>query len=218
MSKVGCVHLGVHCILVCDYANIRILVSFDTRLEYQHIILNSMNLYEVTVPGFIRELNALQALLHKAEEYVKSRTEAFHPAGMLESSLLQDKLIFDQFSLTRQIQIACDNAKLGVARIAEVEAPKYDDTESTFAELSARISNTIAFLETITPEQMVEKEGIAIGNPYWGGKEMYAKDYVVHHLIPNFYFHVTTAFSILRRNGLLIGKGDFFGIRHFVGE
>lgn len=177
-----------------------------------------MNLYEITIPGLVRELRAVQALLQKADEYVKSRTEAFHPAGMLESSLLNDKLIFDQFSLARQIQIACDNAKLGVARIAEVEAPKYEDTESTFAELVTRIDNTIAFLEGITPEQMVGKEELPIGNPYWGGKEMYAKDYVVHHLIPNFYFHVTTAFSILRRNGVLIGKGDFFGVRQFIGE
>lgn len=177
-----------------------------------------MNLYEITVPGLVRELRALQGLLRKAEEYVKTRTEAFHPAGMLESSLLNDKLIFDQFSLTRQIQIACDNAKLGVARIAGMEAPKHDDTESTFAELSVRIDATVAFLESITPEQMVNKEDLPIGNPYWGGKEMYAKDYVVHHLIPNFYFHVTTAFSIMRRNGVMIGKGDFFGERRFIGE
>ena len=160
----------------------------------------------------------MRAVLKKAEDYVKSRTEAFHPAGMLESSLLSDKLIFDQFSFVRQIQIACDNAKIGVARIAEIEAPKHDDTESTFAELVMRIDATIAFLETITPEQMMEKEHVAVGNPYWGGKEMYAKDYVVHHLIPNFYFHVTTAFAILRRNGVMIGKGDFFGDRKFIGE
>src|SRR3990167_7296073 len=176
----------------------------------------TFNLYEATVPGFIRALAALKENLKKGEAYAVSRKAFFHQEGQLEGDLLKQQLMFDQFNLLKQVQIACDNAKLGAARIADVEAPVHADNETTFAELYARIDSVIAFLQTLESSTFIGKEEVAIGNPYWEGKTMLATDYVVHHLVPNFYFHVTTAYAIMRASGVLIGKSDFFGERRFL--
>jgi len=124
-----------------------------------------------------------------------------------EPALLADRIIFDQFPLVKQIQTACDNAKGGAARLAEIEIPKFEDTEATFEELKARIDKTIAFIKTIKPETIIGKEGVKISLPYWEDKHMTGFDYVTQYLMPNFYFHVTTAYAILRKNGVDIGKG-----------
>ncbi|OGG60266.1 hypothetical protein A3C89_00690 [Candidatus Kaiserbacteria bacterium RIFCSPHIGHO2_02_FULL_50_50] len=176
----------------------------------------TFNLYEATVPGFIRALAALKENLKKGEAYAVSRKAFFHQEGQLEGDLLKQQLMFDQFNLLKQVQIACDNAKLGAARIAGVEAPVHADNETTFAELYARIDSVIAFLQTLEPSAFTGKEETAIGNPYWEGKTMPARGYVVHHLVPNFYFHVTTAYAIMRASGVLLGKSDFFGERRFL--
>ncbi|OGG61080.1 hypothetical protein A3C87_02930 [Candidatus Kaiserbacteria bacterium RIFCSPHIGHO2_02_FULL_49_34] len=176
----------------------------------------TFNLYDATVPSFIRALTALKANLKKGEEYAFSRKAFFHTEGSLEGQLLQQQLTFDQFNLIKQVQIACDNAKLGSARIAGALAPMHQDTETSFAELYTRIDSTIDFLKTLDAAAFVGREDARIGNPYWDGKEMYARDYVLQHLLPNFYFHVTTAYAILRANGVPLGKADFFGERTFL--
>jgi hypothetical protein len=173
--------------------------------------MHETNLYTVTVIPFTKTLTALSKLLDKVDTHAKSKQLEWHPAGMQEDALLQSRLISDQFPFVRQVQVACDNAKNGVARIAEVEAPKMEDTEKTIAELKARIDATVKFLKSIKPEQIIGKEDVKIALPYWGGKHMPAFDYVTQYLLANFYFHVTTAYSIMRKNGVQIGKGDFTG-------
>ena len=169
------------------------------------------NLYTVTVPPFMKTLEAFKGLLGKLSAHADSKQLEWHPAGMQEEALLQSRLISDQFPFVRQIQVACDNAKNGVARLAEIEAPKMEDNEKTVAELIARIDKTLAFLKTVQPEQVIGKEDIKITLSYWGSKSMTGGDYVNYYLIPNFYFHVATAYSIMRKNGVSIGKSDYMG-------
>lgn len=169
------------------------------------------NLYTVTVPSFIKTLTALSGVLDKAGAHAGEKQLEWNPKGMQEEALLNSRLISDQFPFVRQIQVACDNAKGGVARIAGIEPPKFEDDEKTIAELKARIDKTIAFLKTIKPGQIIGQEAREITMPFWKGKKMNAFGYVTGYLIPNFYFHVTTAYSILRSNGVQIGKGDYIG-------
>src|ERR1700757_1015142 len=120
--------------------------------------MQETNLYTVTVPLFIKTLSALSGVLDKASTHAGSKQLEWHPAGMQEEALLQSRLISDQFPFVRQVQVACDNAKNGLARVAGIEAPKFEDNEKTVAELKARIDKTVAFLKTIKPEQLVGKE------------------------------------------------------------
>ena len=169
------------------------------------------NLYTVTVPPMTKALQALHTFLDKVDTHAKSKQLEWHPKGLQEDALLQSRLISDQFPFVRQVQVACDNAKMGAAHLAEIEAPKFEDTEKTVAELKTRIEKTLAFLKTIKPAQVIGKEAVKITLPYWGGKSLTGFDYVNNYLIPNFYFHVTTAYSIMRKNGVEIGKADYMG-------
>lgn len=173
--------------------------------------MNEINLYSATVVPFTRTLNALHAMLDKIDTHAKSRQLEWHPKGMQEDALLQSRLISDQFPFVRQVQVACDNAKNGVARLAEKDAPKMEDSEKTIAELKKRIEATLAFLKTITPADLKGKESVKISLVYWGGKHLTGFEYVTQYLIPNFYFHVATAYSIMRKNGVQIGKDDYIG-------
>lgn len=173
--------------------------------------MQETNLYTVTVPPMMKALKALDGILSKVEHHAKSKQLEWHPAGLQESALLDSRLISDQFPFVRQVQVACDNAKNGVARLAEVEAPKCEDNEKTVHELKARVEKTLAFLKSIKPEQVIGKEGVKVVLPYWGGKHMTGIDYTNNYLIPNFYFHMATAYSILRKNGVDVGKNDFMG-------
>jgi hypothetical protein len=116
------------------------------------------------------------------------------------------------FALTRQVQIACDNAKGPVARLAGVDVPKHEDTETTFAELQARIAKTIAFIQSVKPEQIDGSDDkdilLKLGTEEMPFKGM---QYLLGFALPNFYFHVVTAYGILRHNGVDIGKRDYIG-------
>ena len=158
-----------------------------------------------------KALIALSGILDKLTSHAEKKQLEWHPNGMQEDALLQSRLISDQFPFVRQVQIACDNAKGVAARLAEIEAPKFEDTEKTVAELKERIDKTIAFLDSIKPEQIIGKEEVKIVLPYWGGKSLTGFEYVTEYLIPNFYFHMATAYSILRKNGVSIGKADYLG-------
>ena len=171
--------------------------------------MQETNLYTVTIPPMVKSLGALSKILDKLVSHADSKQLDWHPQGMQEEALLQSRLISDQFPLIRQVQVACDNAKGAAARLAEIEIPKHEDTEKTVAELKARIDKTIAFMKTIAPEQIIGKEGVKIMLPYWKGKHMTGFEYVTEYLMPNFYFHVTTAYSILRKNGVELGKNDY---------
>lgn len=173
--------------------------------------MQETNLYTVTIPPMIKSLHALSGVLGKLENHAKSKQLEWHPAGIQEQALLQSRLISDQFPFVQQVQIACDNAKGAAARLAEIEMPKFEDTEQSVAELKGLIKKTIGFMETIKPEQIIGKESIKIVLPYWHGKHMTGFEYATEYLLPNFYFHVTTAYAILRKNGVDLGKGDYIG-------
>ncbi|WII70818.1 DUF1993 domain-containing protein [Bdellovibrio sp. 22V] len=161
-------------------------------------------LYEMTVPSFIKSLHNLSAILDKGAEYAQMKK---FDADVLVNS----RLAPDQFPLARQIQIACDTAKLCAARLTAKEAPSHADTEKTLPELKARIASTISYLETVAAKDFAEATSRHITQPRWEGQWMTGEEYVLHHAVPNFYFHVTTAYSILRHNGVDIGKKDYLG-------
>ena len=161
--------------------------------------------YQASVPAFVQMLSSLAAILDKAEAYAAQRK--IDPAV-----LLGWRLAPDMFALARQVQIATDHAKGCCARLAGVEVPKYADEETTFADLRARVARTIDFVRSFEPSDIdgSEDRGITITA---GGRELRFKgrQYLVNFVLPNFYFHVTTAYNILRHCGLPIGKRDFMG-------
>lgn len=169
------------------------------------------NLYTITVPPMMKSLKALSTILDKAEKHAKGKQLGWHPKGMQESALLNSRLIADQFHFIRQVQVACDNAKGGAARIAGIEPPKFPDEEKTFKELKTRVNKTLAFLKTIKPQQLAGQEGRTVSLAFEPKKKMTAFGYTTGYLIPNFYFHVSTAYNILRANGVQIGKSDYIG-------
>ena len=171
--------------------------------------MQQANLYTITVPPMMKALDALSKLMDKASAHAETKATERHPASEHLSSLLNDRLVFDQFNFTRQVQVACDNAKGGAARLAEIEIPKYEDDEKTIPELKARIEKTIAFLKSIAPEKITGKEGIKVSLPYFPIKYITGFEYATEYLLPNFYFHIVTAYSILRKNGVDIGKKDY---------
>lgn len=170
--------------------------------------MQETNLYTVTVPALVKALTALKTILEKAKAHTDTKKLSWID---FEHALLSDKLVFNQFDFTKQVQVACDNAKGAAARLAEVEVPKHEDTEKTFAELVARIDKTLTFILSIKPEQIIGKEAIRVTLPYWSGKYMTGFEYVTEYVLPNFYFHITTAYSILRKNGVDVGKEDYMG-------
>jgi hypothetical protein len=178
--------------------------------------MEQTNLYTVTVPPMMKALQNLSGILDKLSTHAAGKQLEWHPAGMQESNLLESRLISDQFPFVRQIQVACDNAKGGAARLAGIEAPKHEDTEKTVAELKARIDKTLEFVQSIKPEQIIGQEERKITLPFWPDKSMTGFGYATEYLMPNFYFHVATAYSILRKNGVDLGKSDFLGALPFV--
>jgi hypothetical protein len=160
--------------------------------------------YELTVPQYSKTLKNLSAILTKGAQFADAKKFEV-------SVLLNSRLAPDQFDLTKQVQIACDTAKFSVARLTGKEAPAHADTEKTLAELKTRIDSVVSWLATIKKTDFQGAEERKVTNKWWDGKWMPGSDYVVQHAIPNFYFHVTTAYSILRNNGVDIGKGDYLG-------
>jgi len=162
-------------------------------------------MYQASAPRFVNILKNLSAILDKAQAHLEAKK--IDPAALTQSRLFPDML-----PMKRQVTIACDTAKGAVARLAGVEVPKHEDTEESFAELKARIAKTIAFIETIKPEQVDGSEGknihLKLGQREvdWRGMQ-----YLLGFALPNFYFHVTTAYGILRHNGVELGKRDYIG-------
>jgi uncharacterized protein len=165
----------------------------------------SFGMYQASVPAFLTMLKNLTAILDKAEAYVADRE-------IDPQVLLSWRLAPDMFPLTRQVQIAADFAKGTTARLAGKEVPKYADDETSFAELKARIAKTVKFVESIAAKDFDGSENRDITLTV-GGQELRFKGepYLVHFALPNFYFHATTAYDILRRCGVDIGKRDFIG-------
>jgi hypothetical protein len=162
-------------------------------------------MHQASVPVFAQYLNALSALLDKAEAHCASRK--IDPLV-----LTGDRLAPDMFPLTRQVQIACDFAKGATARLAGAEVPTWEDNEKTFAELKARIRKTLEFIQTFKAGQIDGSEGRDIKLKIRGNDvTMKGQPYLTNFAMGHFFFHCTTAYAILRHNGVDVGKGDFIG-------
>ena len=165
----------------------------------------SLSMHQASIPAFVQMLNSLSAILDKAEAHAENRK--IDPEVLLNYWLAPDMLPF-----VRQIQIAADLAKGAAARLAGVEVPKHDDTEKTFADLKARLAKTVAFVQSFKPSEIDGSEDrditLTLGEHTMSFK---GQPYLVHFVLPNFYFHCTTAYDILRHGGVELGKRDFIG-------
>jgi hypothetical protein len=165
----------------------------------------SLSMYQASIPVFTRMLGNLSAILDKA--VVFAEVKKIEPEVLLNARLAPD-----MFPLVRQVQIATDSVKGCAARLAGVDIPSFPDTESSFAQLQERLQKTQAFLNGCSAAQIdgSETKQIVLNFP---GQELKfsGQDYLVNFVLPNFYFHLTTAYAILRHNGLEVGKMDFLG-------
>jgi uncharacterized protein len=167
----------------------------------------SLTMFQASVPVFARMLKNLSAILTKAEAYAEARK--IDPAALLGTRLFPD-----MFPLTRQVQLSADFAKNTAARLAGVEIPKFPDEEKSFAELQQRLARTRDFVKSLTAAQIDGSEQREINLTIAGEPITFTgQDYLLHFALPNFYFHLTAAYAILRHCGLEIGKRDFIGPR-----
>ena len=165
----------------------------------------TISMYQASVPVLIRTLNNLVGILEKGAKYAE--TKKIDP-----SVLINSRLFPDMFPLSRQVQIASDIAKRGVAQLAGIEAPKFEDTETTFPELIDRIQKTISYLNTFKPEQIDGSEEKTITLQMRDNTLSFqGMPFLLYFVLPNVYFHVTTAYDILRHCGVEVGKQDFLG-------
>jgi hypothetical protein len=165
----------------------------------------TFSMYSASVPVFKQILNSLSAIIDKAEAHAAEKK--IEPAA-----LLQARLFPDMFPFTRQVQVAADFAKGAAARLGGVDVPKFEDNEQTFAELKERIAKTLAFLDSV-PQDGIEasaQRDITTGSGE-KAKQWKGQVYLMHYALPHFFFHASTAYDILRHNGVEIGKKDFIG-------
>lgn len=165
----------------------------------------TLTMYDASVPAFVRTLGQLKLILQKAAAHAQERK-------IEEAVFLTARLYPDMLPFTRQIQIATDFARGTCARLAGREPPSAEDKEQTFAELVARVDATIDYLRTFAPADIAGSEAREIIRPIRGEpKKFNGRDYLTLYALPNFYFHATTAYAILRHNGLVVGKSDYIG-------
>ena len=165
----------------------------------------TISMYQASVPRFVNILKNLTGILDKAQAHVDAKK--------IDVLILTNYRWFpDMLPMTTQVLIACDAAKGVVARLAGIEIPVYEDNEKTLSDLKARIAKTISFIESVTPAQIDGTEDKDIVTKR-GDKETHYKgmQFLLGHALPNFYFHITTTYNILRHNGIEIGKRDFLG-------
>ena len=162
-------------------------------------------MYDASVPVFKQILTSLAAILDKAEAHATEKK-------IEPNALLQARLYPDMFPLARQVQVACDFAKGASARLAGVDVPRYDDTEQSFADLKERIATVIGFIDGL-PQDGIEASAQRDISTSSGAnaKQFKGQVYLMHYALPHFYFHATTAYAILRHNGVEVGKKDFIG-------
>lgn len=165
----------------------------------------AFTIYDATIPVFRQTLNSLLGILDKAEAHAAEK-------GIDVSDLLNATLAPDMFNCIRQVQIATDHAKGCAARLAGIDIPRFDDTEKTIGELRDRIRKTLDFIASVTPEQCAGAESREIKLVFpWATYEFTGQRYVTYWALPNYFFHVTTAYDILRHKGVPVGKSDFLG-------
>ncbi|PYE90431.1 DUF1993 domain-containing protein [Phyllobacterium leguminum] len=165
----------------------------------------SLSLYDITVPVFLRAFANLSEILEKGRAFAEEK-------GIPHADLLEARLFPDMAPLTAQIQRASDTAKFAAVRVAQVETVSMEDSEVSFDDLQARIAKTVAFLKAVPAHAMDGREEAEVElRTSQGSKTFTARDYVLGFAIPNFYFHVTTAYDILRHKGVPLGKLDYLG-------
>jgi hypothetical protein len=165
----------------------------------------TMTMYQASVPTIVRALNNLAAVLEKADQH--ATTKSIEPAVLVNARLFPDML-----PLAKQVQIASDISKGGTARLAQVDPPAFEDNETTFPQLIERLKKTVAFIETLKPEQIDGSEGRTVTwKTRTATKSMEGQPYLLNHVLPNVFFHTATAYDILRHNGVELGKQDFLG-------
>jgi uncharacterized protein len=165
--------------------------------------MSEFTLYDVTVPALKKGLVNLAAILKKAESYAADK-------NIKTEVILGARLALDMLPLVKQVQIVSDNGKGAVARLAGVDMPKYEDTEATFEELQARLAKTIAFIDSIDPKAFEGAEGREIVLTFGPNSQHFTgMSYVHAFVMPNFFFHVSMAYAILRHYGVSLGKLDF---------
>ncbi len=165
----------------------------------------SFALFDAAIPVFQQTLKSLSGILAKADAHV-------HEHKQDEAALLNARLAPDMFEFKRQIQIACDHAKGASARLAGVDVPRFADNETSIAELQLRIQNTLDFMATLSPAQFADaaERDIELVFP-WATYNFKGGRYLTYWALPNFFFHATTAYNILRQQGVVLGKADFLG-------
>jgi hypothetical protein len=167
--------------------------------------MTTFSIYSASIPVFKQILNSLHNILDKAEAHATDKK--IDPAALLQFRLFPDMLPF-----TRQIQIACDFAKGAAARLGGLDVPSYDDKEATFAELKERIQKTLAYIDSVPQDTIEGSETRAITTGSGEKtKHFTGQTYLFHYALPHFFFHATTAYDILRHNGLDVGKKDYIG-------
>ena len=165
----------------------------------------TISMYQASVPVFIQKLEVLSAILEKGSADAEARK--IDPTVFINARLAPDML-----PLSRQVQIACDTAKAGTARLAGIEVPSFEDNETTFPQLKERIAKTIKFLQSVNASQIDGSEERKISYTQRGKENNFiGQQYLLGYVLPNLYFHITTTYAILRHNGVEIGKRDFLG-------
>jgi hypothetical protein len=165
----------------------------------------AISMSSASAPVFVKTLGNMLAWLDKAEKHAEARK--FDPSNFLLLRLAPDMLPF-----ARQVQIASDNAKGPIARLAGLEIPKYEDNEASFDELRERIRKTVQFINSVPADKIDGSEGREIVLPMRGGELRFSgENYLKHFALPNFFFHATTAYALLRHGGVELGKADFLG-------
>jgi uncharacterized protein len=167
----------------------------------------AISMSSASAPVFVKTLENMLTWLDKAQQHAQARK--FDSKNFLGLRLAPDMLPF-----SRQVQIASDNAKAPVARLAGIEIPKYEDNEASFDELRERIRKTVQFIKSVPAEKIDGSEGREIVLPLRGGELRFSgENYLKHFALPNFFFHATTAYALLRHGGVELGKTDFLGNR-----
>jgi uncharacterized protein len=163
-------------------------------------------IYQTVVPQFSKSLGTLLVMIDKAAAHADAKKFDVEV-------LFQARLAPDQFSFLRQVQVTCDTAKLAAARLANQEqaAPSHPDTEQTVAEIKARLQSVMTYLGAFSAADFAGAAERRITTPRWKGKSLSGTEFLLQHAVPNFYFHLTTAYAILRHNGVDVGKKDFLG-------
>lgn len=165
----------------------------------------TISMYAASAPALLQMLGSLSIIVKKTEAFAKEN-------GKSDADLLQDRLIGDMHPFVKQVQIACDHAKGAMARISGMQNPVFEDAETTFDELQERIARTAEFVKSFKPADLDGHEDVSVTIRYPGAELNFkAQDYLVHYALPNFYFHVSMAYAIARKNGVSVGKANFMG-------